>query len=170
MIVLLLIALALIVGVVIVGRVIERRRAAPTAAIGRATSTASGTAMMHPWLDRAGVAAQDGLSAVRDLDEVGLRSPRTAANEPSFLGVSSRLDGVTHRLAELVSTAPTTMDERVCRNAAVRTRVFADALRDQPADGAVATGGTVPRGAELADRRDECEHALTDLAQHVLLI
>lgn len=84
-----------------------------------------------------------------------------------------QLDDLTQDLTRLTTAAPSPMDERLCRAAAVRSRALRDTLGSWVAADTSAGGGPAWRsggGQEVLDRLAEFVLAVTDLDQHIRLI
>ena len=126
------------------------------------------------WLDAARAALRDG-------DRLSTRVTASAERSPSDLPDSVLADTVSEikdfnaRIAALSATAPTAMDNRVCREVGVRAHALCDVyerqLRLREAPGA--EDRPTPAGDTLQDGRrrlDEFEVALHDLETHVELL
>ena len=98
--------------------------------------------------------------------ESARRSTESVAGMPT-----SQLDAFTHNLAELAVSAPTTMDNRVCRSAAVKSYGLSEALRgDSCGSDHASPNAERARLIDLQERLAEFRLALTDLAQHIHLL
>lgn len=90
---------------------------------------------------------------------------------PESADPSAGFDLLTSRLAELAATAPTVMDVRVCRSAAIRSRALSEVLRTH-----LGRDPMRPSNVRRAippvvnDRRHEFDVAMHDLADHVELL
>ena len=120
------------------------------------------TRVMHRdpdhWLAEAGTAVATARRIAAELPDI---QPTTAA--PST-DTTDELDRLTARMAELSANAPTTMDSRVCRNLAVRSKALSTALSSPQAP------GRHPITPPSDHQRTEFETAIGDLANHVELL
>ena len=135
----------------------QRRRSALDAR----TSTLDAS---DPWFARASEVSRAGGRLVDEIEPIIQLDP----NKPSLGSVTNpticRLDDFTHDLAELAASAPTKMDNRVCRSVAVQSHSLSEALS------ALQASSDKPSLSDLSDRRDRLETALRDLEQHVRLL
>ena len=151
-----LLALAIIVVVVARSVVLSRRRGPGPVELDSDRSTA--------WLQRAGDAVREGREIADDLETPIQGTEVSVAPE-----LQQRLDDLTHHLAELATSAPTSMYVRVCRGVAVSSQSLGSALG--PNDGQGEMPGHVPVGRrELLDRHAQFVMALGDLERHVDLL
>lgn len=145
-----LLAIALVVMIVLT---VVRRPSKRDVGIDRADT--------DPWFQNARSTVDRGRAMVARLSDV---STTDTVSEVTL----DDLDQLATRLAQLAATAPTTMDHRVCRNAAIRCRTLMGVLRP---DG---RGAASPSPADvvppLRDHRAEFEAAIRDLADHVDLV
>jgi hypothetical protein len=135
------------------------------------SATTSTRAPADPWLAQAAELAQTGRQLLEQIEPIvetnsGLRSGESATGLPT-----RQLDDFTRSLAELAATAPTSMDNRVCRSVAVQSRGLSDALRARSCGSDNASpNADRARVSDLHDRFSEFSLALTDLEQHIHLI
>ena len=85
--------------------------------------------LADPWLTQAAELARAGHQLVEQIEPIveidsGRRSSESIAGFPT-----RQLDDFTHNLAELAASAPTTMDNRVCRSVALQSHGLSEALR-----------------------------------------
>ncbi len=153
-----LLALAIVALVVNRSVSLSRRRGPAPVEPGTDHSTA--------WLKQAGDAARDGREIADDLERQihGFESSASVTSE-----LRQRLDALTHHLAELATSAPTSMDVRVCRGVAVNSQALGTALR-LDADLDAARGHVSVGRRELLDRHAQFVMALGDLERHVDLL
>ena len=117
------------------------------------------------WFASADAAVAAGRRIAIKLEET---SP-TGAATPSA-DTPDELDRFTTRVAELIASAPTAMDGRVCRNVAVRSSALSTALRsmqDKNRDSSPAHHRHTQRPIH---QQTEFETAIRDLADHVELL
>jgi hypothetical protein len=141
-----------------------RRRSASSA-------TTSTRDLADPWLAQAAELTRAGHQLVEQIEPIVEPDSGRGSSE-SIAGLPTRqLDDFTHNLAELAATAPTTMDNRVCRSVAVQSYGLSEALRA----GAYGSDNAVPnaereRLSNLHDRFSEFNLALSDLDRHIHLL
>ncbi|MFW2333736.1 hypothetical protein [Ilumatobacter sp.] len=153
-----LLALAIVVVVVVRSVVSSRQRGPGSVELGSDRSTV--------WLKQAGDTARRGRELAADLERPIQCGGSSVAVAPEL---HQRIDALTHQLAELATSAPTSMDVRVCRGVAVSSQALGSALGsdDDPDE----ISGRRPVGRqELLDRYARFVMALGDLERHVELL
>jgi hypothetical protein len=141
-----------------------RRESAPSTR----TSTRD---LTDPWLTHAAELTRAGHQLVEQIEPIVETGSGRESSE-SIAGFPTRqLDDFTHNLAELAASAPTTMDNRVCRSVAVQSRGLSEALRS----GGCGSDSSIPnaereRLSRLHDRFSEFNLALSDLDRHIHLL
>lgn len=118
------------------------------------------------WLQNASETARQGRRLARDVEPVTQVAESAAVDSSD---VRRRLEGFTRVLAELATTAPTSMDARVCRSLAVSSQSLGDALGGAGRDPDPVVPAREAR-AQLVDRYTEFVTALGDLERHVDLL
>lgn len=123
------------------------------------------------WLARAAELTQTGHQLLDEIDPIVEADSASRSNDSLSSLAAQHLDVFTHNLAELGASAPTTMDNRVCRGVAVKSHGLSEALRPRSRE-SDAPGPTADREAasDLQDRFAEFSRALGDLAEHVHLL
>jgi len=141
---------------------------------GRATAPDGPSAHLEPtdtWLAGAHTVVSEGRRVVRQLAP---EIDDTTSEPPIDALVSSdwvrQLDDLTRQLAELSASAPTQMDERVCRSAAIRSRALSSEIRAASEDADNASDPIDAHPHNLAGRHFELANALRDLELHVDLV
>lgn len=153
-----LLALAIVVVVVVRSIILSKRRGPGSVDLGSDRSTA--------WLRQAGDTAREGRKLAADLERPVEGGVSAVAVAPEL---QQRLDALTHQLAELATSAPTSMDVRVCRGVAVNSQALGSALGSHGEPDALSGHGPVGR-QELLDRYARFVMALGDLERHVELL
>jgi hypothetical protein len=154
-----------LIGAAVIGWSWNLRR---ESASGATTSTRD---LADPWLARAAELTRAGRQLIEQIEPIvetdsGLRSNESVAGLPT-----RQLDDFTHHLAELAATAPTSMDNRVCRSVAVQSHSLSEALRARSCGSNTASPNAErARLSDLHNRFSEFNLALSDLEQHVHLI
>jgi hypothetical protein len=135
------------------------------------SATTSTRDLADPWLTRAAEMTRAGHQLVEQIEPiVGTGSGRESSE--SIAGLPTRqLDDFTHNLAELAASAPTAMDNRVCRSVAVQSHGLSEALRSR----GCGSDSSIPnaereRLSHLHDRFSEFNLALSDLDRHIHLL
>jgi hypothetical protein len=120
------------------------------------------------WLAEASATAEAGRLLVQQIEP--FIADGTATEALTAANLTTPLDDLTHHLAQLSVSAPTKMDERVCRSAAIRSQALDDALRARRGASSTDSDRLGTSRTELIDLQVECDVALRDLAQHVDLL
>lgn len=134
-------------------------------------ATASTRDLAAPWLAQAAELARTGRQLVEHITPIvetdsGLRSTEAAAGLPT-----RQLDDFTRNIAEMATTAPTTMDQRVCRSVGVQSHGLSEALRAHSCGSDTASPNAERELlSDLHDHFSEFNLALSDFEQHIHLI
>ena len=139
----------------------------------RPDRSGTGSAALHPaWMGEAQAVVARGH---RLGDALGSAVAKGRLDTPDGAGgeFAAQIDDLTHDLTALTTAAPSPMDGRLCRAAAVRSQALSDALApwvtaDTSAD--VRRTGRSGGQQDVLDRLAEYVLALTDLDQHLRLI
>jgi hypothetical protein len=142
----------------------RRRQSASTAR----TSTRD---LADPWLTQAAELTRAGHQLVEQIEPI-VETGSDRESSESIAGFPTRqLDDFTHNLAELAASAPTTMDNRVCRSVAVQSHGLSEALRTSGCgSGSSIRNAERERLSDLHDRFSEFNLALSDLDRHIHLL
>jgi hypothetical protein len=135
------------------------------------SATTSTRNLADPWLAQAAELTRAGRQLVEHIKPIvetdsGLRSSESVAGLPT-----RQLDDFTHNIAELAATAPTAIDNRVCRTVGVQSHGLSEALRAHGCGSDTASPSAErARLNDLHDRFSEFNLALSDFEQHIHLI
>lgn len=123
------------------------------------------------WLARAAELTQTGHQLLGEIDPIVEADSACRSNESLSSLAAQHLDVFTHNLAELGASAPTSMDNRVCRGVAVKSLGLSEALRPRSCESDEPRPNADRKAAsDLQDRFAEFSLALGDLTEHIHLL
>lgn len=127
------------------------------------------TAEKAAWLKRARTAGAEGQRVTlmfNDYDEILTFAD---LNDENIDEITIRLDLLTSHLSLVTSTAPTSMDVRVCRSVAISARALSDQFRGERAARQSAPISP-PTTNSYSQQKVDFEYAVRDLMNHVELL